>query len=217
MIDGALKLAHTISLEKIPERRVLLIQSFLEQVRVMTTEELTVLVARLASYEDKPAAISKALREGAILAADNKSSEALIKAVDSLTEVSEESSRGILDLVKAVDALTGVSKESAKGIGALIEAVGALTDVSVKSSLGIEALSKAIGTLTQKSDQNAQSIVDATKSFDDKAAELTWMLILLSLVGLAVTFISDGMKDDFWEFLLRLIRTVRTWGVPMFP
>jgi len=93
----------------------------------------------LASYDDNPAAVSKSLREGAIVAADAKNTKAITEAVTLLESTSKES---------------------------------------------------------------AQSIVKATENFDKKAFWLTFMLIVLSIIGLLVAFIPDSWKEPILKSIM---------------
>jgi hypothetical protein len=138
-VNAALALARKISSEKIRDNRVTDTEAFLNMLRNMEPGDLTEVIALLASYDDNPAAVSKSLREGAIVAADAKNTKAITEAVSLLESTSKES---------------------------------------------------------------AQSIVKATENFDKKAFWLTFMLIVLSIIGLLVAFIPDSWKEPILKSIM---------------
>lgn len=141
-IESLLALAKKISRESDEDARAGDTAKFLSCLASLTLEQLTEVIARLAS-DNKEAAVSKSLREGAIVAAESRNAR---------------------------------------------------------------LVADAINVLAKQADDNAKSIVDATRKFDTSAFRLTLMLLVLSIVGLLVAFIPDSRKEPILEWLLQLLR-----------
>jgi hypothetical protein len=101
-VQDTVELARKISKEPNPVKRVPDTEIFLKSLNDMKPEELTEVIALLASYDDNPGAVSKSLREGAIIAAEAKNTKSLTDAMATLTT--------------KIDALTTKSETNAESI-----------------------------------------------------------------------------------------------------
>lgn len=84
--QNALNLARQISQQPDPALRAPLVDQYLGQLRAMQSEEMTEVIANLASYDTNPGAVSKALREAAIVASEARNAAALVHATQRFDE-----------------------------------------------------------------------------------------------------------------------------------
>ena len=83
-VQQALTRAREISNEEDPTKRSTDTERFLVELEAMEVGDLSEVIAQLASYDTNPAAVLKALREGAIAVAEIKNTRSLTEAVQLL-------------------------------------------------------------------------------------------------------------------------------------
>jgi S-methylmethionine-dependent homocysteine/selenocysteine methylase len=103
LISETMKLARSISGEANQDKRVGGTEKFLDNLKAMSPEQLTEVIALLASYDNNPGAVSKALREGAIIAAEAKNTQLLTDAMAAFTLKSDANAKSIVTATEKFD------------------------------------------------------------------------------------------------------------------